>query len=91
MNEQLDILNCPLPQNDSGADTVRGYMVALLRAVFEHGEGFSGKRPFGNSGWEWDLRQAFLDAGLIPAHEADEWGRYDQLIDAALAELGGTS
>src|SRR5689334_2072025 len=59
------ILDLPLPPNDSGADTVRGYLIALLAAVWTEGEGFSGKRPFGNSGWEDDLYAALVRAGMI--------------------------
>lgn len=59
------ILNLPLPPNDSGADTVRGYLIALLAGVWTEGEGFSGKRPFGNSSWEGDLYIALVRAGAI--------------------------
>lgn len=59
------VLNLPLPPNDSGADTVRGYLIALLLAVWTEGEGFSGKCPFGNSGWEADILVALVRAGVI--------------------------
>lgn len=60
------VLALPLdPGNDSGADTVRGYLVALLTEVWRHGEGFGGKRPFGNSGWQYDLYKPLLKAGYI--------------------------
>jgi len=58
------ILNCPLEENDSGADTVKGYLKALLSTLWDEGEGFSGKRPFGNSGWEYDLTDALIDNKL---------------------------
>lgn len=35
--------------------TIRDFFKELLIALFQEGEGFSGKRPFGNSGWEFDL------------------------------------
>lgn len=35
--------------------TVREYLKELLKALWEEKEGFSGKRPFGNSGWEAEL------------------------------------
>jgi hypothetical protein len=43
------LLDLPLPENDSGASTVRGYLLALLTELFREVDGFSGKRPFGNS------------------------------------------
>jgi hypothetical protein len=48
-------LDLKLPENDAGADTVRDYLKALLLKLWEEEEGFSGKRPFGNSGWKHEL------------------------------------
>lgn len=60
-----DILALPMRENDAGATTVRGYLVELLAALWQEGEGFSGKRPFGNSSWEYDLYEPLAAAGLI--------------------------
>ena len=95
------LLDLPLPENDSGADTVRGYLVALLTMLWQEGEGFSGKRPFGNSSWEYDLYQPMARAGLITA-TFDEDGyvdsfpttrrlKADDLILAAIKALGETA
>lgn len=35
--------------------TVREYFVSLLRTLWDQEDTFSGKRPFGDSGWKWDL------------------------------------
>jgi len=35
--------------------TIRDYLHELLRTLWSQGESFSGKRPFGNSGWEYNL------------------------------------
>lgn len=95
------LLGLPLPENDSGADTVRGYLIALLTQVWQEGEGFSGKRPFGNSSWEYDLYDAMARAGIVEADPPDSEGyvsiRYeakanaDELILAAIKALGETS
>jgi hypothetical protein len=45
--------------------TVRGYLVNLLRSLWAEGEGFNSKRPYGNSGWEFDLYRALVDGGAI--------------------------
>jgi hypothetical protein len=55
--------------------TVRGYLHALLETLFEQEEGFSGKRPFGNSGWTNDIPYALAKAGIIDMGELDEYGR----------------
>ncbi len=57
------ILDLPMEPNDSGADTVRGYLVALLTKLWQEGDGFSGKYPFGNSAWKWGLYAALVTAG----------------------------
>lgn len=71
------ILDLPLRENDAGAATVREYLVRLLGAVWEEGEGFSGKRPFGNSSWEYDLYTALATAGFVVV-ELDEDGYIDR-------------
>lgn len=64
------VLTCTMPENDAGAATVRDYLVKLLETVLEEGESFSGKRPFGNSGWEWEMPQALMDGGLVKQSES---------------------
>lgn len=59
------VLDLPMDENDAGAKTIRDYMKALLRAVLTETEGFSGKRPFGNSGWDWDMHKPLVKAGLV--------------------------
>jgi hypothetical protein len=89
------ILDTPMQPNDADAKTVREYLVALLAAVWGEGEGFSGKRPFGNSGWKWDLYEPLVRAGHISG-EFDNDGylsRFDddkgnELIAAAIQALG---
>ena len=52
--------------SDAGDDlTCREYLCALLRVLWREQEGFSGKRPFGNSGWEWDMEDALREAACI--------------------------
>ena len=87
------ILDTPMEDNDSGADTIRGYLIALLARVWELGEGFSGKRPFGNSCWESDLYLPLAKAGFIEAKIDEEEGWLDEISrdeerkgDALIAE-----
>lgn len=58
-----EILALPLGENDSGATTVRGYLVALIEALWN--DDVSGKAPFGSSGWRGDFDRAFIDAGWV--------------------------
>ncbi|TDD37844.1 hypothetical protein E1287_07240 [Actinomadura sp. KC06] len=72
------VLDVRMGENDAGAATIREYLTALLTALWSTGEGFSGKRPFGNSGWDWDLIAALAKAGRITA-TFDEDGLLDRL------------
>lgn len=84
-----ELLDLPLPENDSGAGTVRGYLAALLAEVWREEEGFSGKRPFGSSSWQGDLYRPLAAAGII-GDPRDDRDRADELILAAIASLGET-
>lgn len=78
-----DVLAVPMPQpNDAGAATVRDYLIELLAALWEDGEGFSGKSPLGNSSWQYDLYQPLVLAGFISG-SIDEDGYLDECDDAA--------
>jgi hypothetical protein len=72
------VLDVEMEPNDSGATTIRGYLCALAAAVWNDGEGFTGKHPFGNSGWESDLYSALVKADLVEG-TLDEHG---SLMDA---------
>ena len=52
--------------SDAGDNlTVRDYLRTLLETLWREGEGFSGKRPFGNSGWEHDIYRPLIAAGFL--------------------------
>jgi hypothetical protein len=79
------------PANDAQADTVREYLTALLQALWTEGEGFSGKRPLGNSDWQFDLYAPLIDGGLVTGDDEGCPDREDiavDLITAAIEALG---
>lgn len=77
------ILDTPMTgENDAGALTVRGYLLSLLAMLWIDGEGFSAKRPFGNSGWQWDVYAALGEAGHI-AIKFDENGDVEDVNEEA--------
>lgn len=95
-SEGRKVLDTPMQRpNDAGAATIRDYLVGLAEAVWDQGSDFSGKRPYGNSGWRSDLYIALGRAGLVDAEfdddgylEACDDDEGDRLIRAAIAELG---
>lgn len=91
--EQILDLNV---EGDWGEGTAREYLIALLSMVWSQREGFNGKRPWGNSSWEWELYQSMIDAGFLeadPAYDdsrqlsADEVRKADRLIAEAIRSL----
>lgn len=67
----MNILDLPMEENDAGAATIRDYLKALLKTLWREEEGFSGKRPFGNSGWSWDVYRALVKGGAIKGQIKD--------------------
>ena len=93
-----------MQENDAGAKTIREYLIKLLKELWSEGESFSGKRPFGNSGWELELYHALANNDAInytvwedyspeEDHPYDRIASYDseaanKLIFKAINELG---
>lgn len=59
------ILDLKMGDNDAVAKTVRDYLQRLLRGVWVDGEGFDGKRPFGNLGWQNEVYKVLVANELI--------------------------
>lgn len=53
--------------------TIRQYLYDLMHELWEEEDGFSGKRPFGNSGWTYDIYATLIKANVLPG-ELDEDG-----------------
>lgn len=90
----LPVLDLPMGDNDANAATVRDYLKALLTKLWEKGERFSGKRPFGNSGWEQELNLPLVKAGLVKgkmetyeAHDGSVRESVYDVDDEAVAQL----
>ncbi|MEV0214370.1 hypothetical protein [Micromonospora sp. NPDC050695] len=80
------VLATPMQSNDAEAATVGEYLIKLLADVWREQECFNGKRPFGNSGWDYELIEALVRAGLIDG-EIDEDGTLMRSDDEAGSRL----
>lgn len=85
-----ELLGLKIQTNDFDEITVAEFFAKLLQALWHEGEGFSGKRPFGNSGWEYDLARAIGVAGGFPvvnvgSNDEPEWDLEDE--DAAMKAI----
>lgn len=89
--EQVDaVLALSMPENEVNADTIRDYLVALLAALWDEGEGFSGKRPLGESGWKSRLLAPLVAAGMIDGALDDEgYLEYDDHYRPVVDRLNG--
>jgi hypothetical protein len=67
------VLSTPI-HYELGHGTIRDYLRNLLLRLWDEDEGFSGKRPFGNSGWYLDLVYALAKNELLTGLEIDEDG-----------------
>lgn len=83
MIDAARVLRCRLDDNDARADTVGDYLVALLRKLWTEKEGFSGKRPFGNGGWDYDLAAGLIRDGVVDG-KLDSDGCVERVDEAAL-------
>lgn len=63
--------------------SIKEYLKTLLLTVWSEQEGFSGKRPFGNSGWDYDLLACLVRNKVIE-------GRLDEVgyVDSADKKAG---
>jgi hypothetical protein len=60
--------------------TFREYFVEILQTLFWKEEAFSGKRPFGNSGWLTELSDILRENGVT--------GDLYEFFQLMIAELG---
>lgn len=65
MKNVLDALEVRFDSDAGENKSIRDYFFTLLDTLWEEGEGFSGKQPFGNSGWEYDLYKPLIQHGFI--------------------------
>ena len=60
------ILNLKFYSNDLQYNVTVGYFLEqLLKTLLIQGENFNSKRPFGNSGWEYDLAICLVENNII--------------------------
>lgn len=94
----MNILDTPIdPADDDsgytlgGAKTVREFFAKCLIMLWEEGEGFSGKRPFGDSGWENRVLFSIAKYRNVPGEDGaplvDEDGYFNSIDPDAEEEI----
>lgn len=95
--DKTEILNLPMRDNDADAKTIGDYLTSLLWEIWTKEESFSGKRPFGNSGWKYDLYSCLVQNEIIEGSidengDVEDYGpgaceEADKLIGRAIVDL----
>ena len=90
-NEDISkILELPFYCGDLNATvTIREYLIKLLLTLWDEVEGFSGKRPFGNSGWSYDMAVPLIEHEYLAGElDADKFVRSldDDAYDGIIAD-----
>jgi hypothetical protein len=86
-------LDAIVPEYELSDDaTLREYFCELLEALWQEGEGFSGKRPLGDSGWQTNVALGLIKSGVIPGIATEEefefeWSDVNAAVHEAIAEL----
>lgn len=81
------LLHLPLGDNDAQAATVGEYLGLLLSTLWLQADGFSAKRPFGNSDWQPIVYMAMVKAGLATGVVYEEYGfEYLDEVDEVAAD-----
>jgi hypothetical protein len=83
------LLHLPLGDNDAQAATVGEYLGLLLSTLWLQADGFSAKRPFGNSDWQYVIYMAMVKAGLATGvvYEEDGFEYLDEIDEVAADEI----
>lgn len=79
-----DVLKFVYSKWDLGKCSIRHYLVELAKQCWIEEEFFGGKRPFGNSGWQWDVYFALAEGGFVTGKKDDEGNWTD--VDREKAE-----
>jgi len=54
--------------------TIKEYFITLLEGLWIEKETYNGKRPFGNSDWEYEIYRVLVKNNLIPGKLHDDGG-----------------
>lgn len=79
-----DVLNLEVSCDDRPL-TIRSYLINLLSELWAQRESFSGKRPFGDSDWEFEIYTGLIKAGFVDG-ELDDYG-YVESLDQDEADM----
>lgn len=85
--DHKEILNLKMDNPEGGEQiAIWQYFHLLLTKMWSEGEGFSGKRPFGNSDWKYDIYLPLVASGAVRG-SVDEDGYLEEVDTQAADQL----
>lgn len=81
-----DVLNFVYSNWDLGECSIRHYLIELAKRCWVEVDRFGGKRPFGNSGWKWDVYYALAEGGFVTGTK-DDAGNWDDVDHEAADKI----
>lgn len=79
-----EILELPVMRHDLGSEiSMRYFFERLFCDLWKKEANFDSKRPWGNSGWKWDIYVTLIKHNVIPG-KLDEYG-YVEEVDSKSA------
>lgn len=79
------LLTLPVVVMGLGPTTIKELLIAILGRFWKDPEGFRGKRPFGDSGWQSEVFLALVQNGLLSSMNEHDRGR--KLVALAIEAL----
>lgn len=88
------LLALPIIQTEVEVATLGEFFIELLSTLWRQGSGFSSKRPFGLSSWQYDVYKPMVEAGFLYGEFDDEGylqdvdtDEADRMIEGAIRSL----
>jgi hypothetical protein len=66
--------------------TIKDYLKKLLCGIWNEEENFSGKRPFGNSGWQCEIQSVLIMKNIVKG-EVDDLGYVNEVDSKEVDKL----
>lgn len=91
MRSYDEIKNIRMPDSDK---TIGDFLTDLFVGLWDKGERFNSKRPFGTSGWKFEVYAALVSAGIVEGVldedncvKIAEIDKADALVQGAIVEV----
>lgn len=78
-----EILKLPVEEE---AENIGAFLHKLLITLWVEGEGFSGKRPFGDSNWDFVLYKTLVNFEVVDG-SIDEYGNLESFNEEAADQI----